>query len=59
MKDLQAEKKIKARNMYRVVGLENSPKNDRNLYRNLEQADLHAPTTAYLEKVKVIEIYAR
>jgi len=47
---------IKERQMWRIVGLEKSPKNDKNLYCSLEQADLHAPTPSAIMKIKVIEL---
>lgn len=42
--------------MYRIEGLENSAKNDRNIYSTLEQAELHAPIPSFLKKVEIIEI---
>ena len=42
--------------MWRIQGLEDAPKNDKNLYCNYEQADLHAPVPSYIYKVEVIEL---
>lgn len=48
--------KIKTKTMWKIQGLEGSPKNDRNLYMSLEQAEMHAPVPSALLKVEVIQI---
>ena len=44
------------RKMWRIQGLEGSPKNDRNIYCNYEQAEMFAPVPSYIYKVEVIEL---
>lgn len=48
--------KIKSKTMYKIIGLEESPKNDENIYASLSQAELHSPTPAFLEKVEIIKL---
>lgn len=43
--------------MWKVIGLEDAPKNDKNLYCNYDQAYIHAPTPSLLKKVEVIELW--
>ena len=48
--------RYKSKIMWRIEGLEGLPKNDKNIYSSLEQAELHAPIPSFLKKVEVIEI---
>ena len=50
------KEEIKVKTMWKIQGLEGSPKNDRNLYASLEQAEMHAPVPSALLKVEVIQI---
>ena len=50
------KKKYKSKTMWRVVGLENASKNDKNIYSSLEHAEMHAHIPSFLKKVEVIEI---
>ena len=45
-----------AKKMWAIVGLEDSPKNDKNIYSSLEQAEMHAPTPSFLKKIQVVII---
>jgi len=50
-------KKIsKTRTMWKVVGLEDAPNNDRNLYMNKEQAEINAPIPSFYYPVEVVII---
>lgn len=49
-------KKLSTTIMYQVTGLEGYPKNDKNLYMSLDQAEMHAPGYALIEKVVVLKI---
>jgi len=50
------KKNKKIRIMWKVVGLEDSPKNDKNLYSSLDQAELHAPIPSWIKKIEIIEL---
>ena len=46
----------KIKTMWRVVGLEDSPKNDKTLYVSETQADMNAPVPSYIYPVEVVII---
>lgn len=42
--------------MWKIVGLEKSPRNDKNLYSDSDVAFMHAPTPSLIKKV-IVNIY--
>lgn len=48
--------KLKHKTMWRIIGLEGSPKNDKNLYSSSKQADMYAPVPSCIMKTQIIEV---
>lgn len=50
------KQKPKIKIMWRIQGLEKSPKNDRNLYSSLFEAELQAPVPSAILKTTIIQL---